>query len=94
MWMLFLLSFINFCLASNLLCLIITSPRLLSGDVLVFYYSYYYYSSTHFCPLDFSEMPWSNFMKPCRHIICHVKLWYFNRWYISGGFENDRSSII
>jgi hypothetical protein len=38
------------------------------------YYSYYSYSSTHFCPLDFSEMPWSNFMKPCRNIICHVKL--------------------
>ena len=36
--------------------------------------SYYYYSSTHFCPLDFSKMPWSNFMKPCRNIICHVKL--------------------
>ena len=33
----------------------------------------YYYSSTHFCPLDFSEMPWSNFVKPCRNIICHVK---------------------
>jgi hypothetical protein len=85
--------------------IIITSPRLLSGDVLLFYvsfsllllllrhpersrvtycystflfhyyyYSYYYYSSTHFCPLDFSEMPWSNFMKPFRNIICHVKL--------------------
>jgi hypothetical protein len=39
-----------------------------------YYYSYYYYySSTHFCPLDFSEMPWSNFMKPCSNIICHVK---------------------
>ena len=35
---------------------------------------HYYYSSTHFCPLDFLEMPWSNFMKPCRNIICHVKL--------------------
>ena len=34
----------------------------------------YYYSSTHFCPLDFSEMPWSNFMKPCRNIIFDVKL--------------------
>jgi hypothetical protein len=33
-----------------------------------------YYSSTHFCPLDFSELPWSNFMKPCRNIIWHVKL--------------------
>jgi hypothetical protein len=84
---------------------IITSPRLLSGDVLLFYVSfslslhhpdccrvmycystflfhyycysssyYYHYSSTHFCPLDFSEMPWSNLMKPCRNIICHVKL--------------------
>ena len=36
--------------------IIITSPRLLSGDVLLFYYSYYS-SSTYFCPLDFSEMP-------------------------------------
>jgi hypothetical protein len=36
--------------------------------------SSYYYSSTHFCPLDFSEMLWSNFMKPWRNIICHVKL--------------------
>jgi hypothetical protein len=34
------------------------------------YYYYSYYSSTHFCPLYFSEMPWSNFMKPCRNIIC------------------------
>jgi hypothetical protein len=41
----------------------------------LFHYSYsYYYSSTHFCQLDFSEMPWSNSMKPCRNIICHVKL--------------------
>jgi hypothetical protein len=44
----------------------------------------YYYSSTHFCPLDFSEMPWSNFMKPCRNIICHVKFcsWglIFSKW--------------
>ena len=42
-----------------------------------YYYSYsysYYSSSTHFSPLDFWEMPWSNFMKPCRNIICHVKL--------------------
>ena len=78
--------------------MIITSTRLLSGDVLLFHVSfsllllhhpdccrvmycystflfhYYYYSSTRFCPLDFSEMPWSNFMKPCRNIICHVKL--------------------
>ena len=80
--------------------LVITSPLLMSGDVLLFYvsfslllhhpdccrvmccystflfhyYSYYSFSSTHFCPLDFSEVPWSNFMKPCRNIICHVKL--------------------
>jgi hypothetical protein len=44
----------------------------------LFHYYYYYYSysysSTHLCPHDFSEMPWSNFMKPCRNIICHVKL--------------------
>jgi hypothetical protein len=39
-----------------------------------YYYYYYYYYSTHFCPLDFSEMPWSSFVKPCRNIICHVKL--------------------
>jgi hypothetical protein len=48
------------------------------------YYYYYYYSSTHFCPLYFSEMPWSNFMKPCRNIICHVKLCciglFFSKW--------------
>jgi hypothetical protein len=80
------------------MAILVTSPRLLSGDVLLlhhpyccrvmycystflfhysyyyYYYSYYYYSSTHFCPLDISEMPWSNFMKPCRNIICHVKL--------------------
>ena len=47
-------------------------------------YYYYYYSSTHFCPLYFSEMPWSNFMKPCRNIICHVKLCciglIFSKW--------------
>jgi hypothetical protein len=35
-----------------------------------YYYYYYYYSATHFCPLYFSEMPWTNFMKPCRNIIC------------------------
>ena len=40
----------------------------------IFHYYYYYYSSTHFCPLDFSEIPWSNFMKHCRNIICHLKL--------------------
>jgi hypothetical protein len=34
-----------------------------------YYYYSYYYSSTHICPLDFSEMPLSNFMKPCRNII-------------------------
>ena len=39
-----------------------------------YYYYYYYHSSTHFCPLNFLEMPWSNFMKPCRNIICHVML--------------------
>ena len=42
-----------------------------------FLFHYYYYSfssSTHFFPLYFSEMPWSNYMKPCRNIICHVKL--------------------
>ena len=47
----------------------------------LFHYYYYSYSSTHFCPLYFSEMPWSNFMKPCRNIICHVKCavkgWFF-----------------
>jgi hypothetical protein len=40
----------------------------------MFLFQYYYYYSTHFCPFDFSEMPWSNIMKPCRNIICHVKL--------------------
>jgi hypothetical protein len=30
--------------------------------------------SAHFCPSLFSEMPWSNLIKPCRNIICHVKL--------------------
>ena len=42
-----------------------------------------YYSSSFFlsffllskvCLTHFSEMPRSNFMKPCRNIICHVKL--------------------
>ena len=50
----------------------------------LFHYYSYYYSSTHFCPLYFSEMPWSNFMKPCRNIICHVKLCVkgliFSKW--------------
>jgi hypothetical protein len=69
---------------------IITSPRLLycySTSLFHYYYYYYYYyysSSTHFCPLYFSEMPWSNFMKPCRNIICHVKLCciglIFSKW--------------
>ena len=85
--------------------LVITSPQLLSGDVLLFYVSFsllllllflllllhhpdccrvmyyystflfhYYYYSYYFCQLCFSEMPRSNFMKPCRNIICHVKL--------------------
>ena len=35
-------------------------------------------------PSLFSEMPWSNFMKPCRNIICHVKLCLyglmFSKW--------------
>jgi hypothetical protein len=49
-----------------------------------YYYYYYYYYSTHFFPLDFPEMPRSNFMKPCRNIICHVKLCVkgliFSKW--------------
>ena len=71
------LSVVGWCIAilHFFFTIIITSPRTQSGDVLLFYVSfYYYYSSTHFCPLHFSEMPWSNFMKPCRNIICHVKL--------------------
>ena len=36
------------------------------------------------CPTHLSEMPWSNFMKPCRNIICHVKLCLyglmFSKW--------------
>jgi hypothetical protein len=31
-------------------------------------------TTTMLFPTQFSEMPWSNFMKPCRNIICHVKL--------------------
>jgi hypothetical protein len=34
----------------------------------MFLFHYYSYSSTHFCPLDFSEMAWSNFMKPWRQL--------------------------
>jgi hypothetical protein len=55
-----------------------------SWEPLVHYYYYYYSSSTHFCPLDFSEMPWSDFMKPCRNIIWHEKLCcqglFFSKW--------------
>jgi hypothetical protein len=66
-WMLFLSSFINFCLASNPLwsflcfsfCLAFWSFPCLPSKV---------------CPTQFSKMPWSNFMKLCRIIICHVKL--------------------
>ena len=42
-----------------------------------FPFHHYYYSfssSTLFYPLDFSEMPWSNYRKPCRHNLYHVKL--------------------
>jgi hypothetical protein len=59
---------------------IITSPRTQSGDLLLFYVSFSLFLLLlllffhTFCPLDFSEMPWSNFMKPCRNSICHVKL--------------------
>ena len=58
---------------------LITSPRRVmycySTFLFHYYYSYsYYYSSTHFCPLNFLEIPWSNFMKPCKNIICHVKV--------------------
>ena len=46
----------------------------------VSYYSYYYSSSFFLppkvCPTHISEMLWSNFMKPCRNIICHVKLYF------------------
>jgi hypothetical protein len=64
---------VRYCFA---MAILVTSPRLLSGDVLLLHhpdccrvmycystflfhhsYYYYYYSSTHFCPLDFSEMP-------------------------------------
>jgi hypothetical protein len=34
----------------------------------------FFLSSPKDCPTHFSEMSWSNFMKPCRNIICHVKL--------------------
>jgi hypothetical protein len=36
------------------------------------------------CLTNFSEMPRSNFMKPCRNIICHVKL-CFNGWFFQNG---------
>ena len=36
------------------------------------------YSSTQFCPLDVSEMPWSNFMKmPCEVVLLRVD---FSKW--------------
>jgi hypothetical protein len=54
--------------------IIITSPRVMYCYSTFLFHYYYYYSFTYFCPLDFSEMPWSNFMKPCRNIICHVKM--------------------
>ena len=62
-----------------LLCFLLHHPDccrvMYCYSTFLFHYYYYsdYSSSTHFC-LDFSEMPWSNFMKPCRNIICHVKL--------------------
>jgi hypothetical protein len=52
--------------------------------------SYYSYSSsTHFCPLDFSEMPWSNFIKPCRNIIWQLKLCfcYYTQVSYTGSWE-------
>ena len=58
---------------------IITSPEhsrvtyCYSTFLFHYYYYYYYYSSTHFCLLDFSEMPWSNFTKLCRNI--HRSVW-------------------
>ena len=65
--------------------LLLRRPELQSGDVLLFYVSFSLLLFFHtFCPLDFSEMPWSNFMKPCRNIICHVKLCFkgliFSKW--------------
>jgi hypothetical protein len=58
-----------------------------------FFFKYSYSSTTHFCPLDFSEMPWSNFMKPCRNIICHVKGWFFqNGCRCHGNGQNAKNS--
>jgi hypothetical protein len=49
---------VRYCFA---MAILVTTPRLLSGahDVLLFYFLFHYscYSSTHVCPLDFSEMP-------------------------------------
>ena len=52
--------------------------------ILIIYSSSSFFLPSKVCQTHFSEMPWSNFMKPCRNIICHVKLFFkvliFSKW--------------
>jgi hypothetical protein len=40
------------------------------------YSSFSFFLPSKVCPTHFSKMLWSNFMKLCRIIICHVKLFF------------------
>ena len=71
-----LLIFLDFCVVF----VFIMSPKRNLGDILcllrflLFFLLLFFFLPPKVCPTHFSEMPWSNFMKPCRNIICHVKL--------------------
>jgi hypothetical protein len=67
-----LLIFLDFCVVF----VFIMSPKRNLGDILCLlrFLLFFFFLPPKVCPTHFSEMPWSNFMKPCRNIICHVKL--------------------
>ena len=64
--------------------LIIMAPKRSLWDIsFLFCFLLLFLLPHQFCPARFSEMPWSNFMKPWRNIIamwsCAFKGWFFSK---------------
>jgi hypothetical protein len=53
---------------------IVFAPFLITVFFLLLFFFLSFFLPSKVCPTHFSEMPWSSFMKPCRNIVCHVKL--------------------
>ena len=53
---------------------IVFAPFLIIIIIIIIIIPLSFFLSPKVCPTHLSEMPWSNLMKPCRNIICHVKL--------------------